>query len=243
MKNLLIYTNAAKEFNEENKTLVKIHIDNSLRLGWNRDDILLYTNFPYEYNGVKAIEVDDSLDLIWDRSSNKIFVIQHLLERKELPDDLYWYHDFDAYENEAIVEDELDIDNFAVTGYGYKDQVNGGSFFFRLSAKPIFDLWCKRTRAVKRTRADEKSMTDMTRDGSLKNYKMLDITYNFGQRCPNLCYKYAQKPIKVLHFHPYYRYYESKEENINIFMYGKNLQKKPMMSKGLIEIFQKHGIK
>lgn len=52
MKNLLIYTNADKEFSEENKTLVKIHIDNSLELGWDRKDILLYTNFPYEYNGV-----------------------------------------------------------------------------------------------------------------------------------------------------------------------------------------------
>jgi len=99
MKNLLIYTNPSKEFSEENKTLVKIHIDNSFDLGWKKEDILLYTNFKYSFNGISAIQVPDNLHLKWDKSSNKILVIDYLLKKRLLNQDLYWYHDFDAYQN------------------------------------------------------------------------------------------------------------------------------------------------
>lgn len=245
MKNLLIYTNSDKKFTGENIALVKIQIDNSLDLGWKPEDILIYTNFPYKYNGVVANQVDNKLDVVWDRTSNKILVIRDLLSKGLLEDDIYFYHDFDAYQNEPITEEELEMDGYdlAVTGYGYKDQINGGSFFFTTNALDIFQLWVERTLAICRTRADEKSLTDMKRDGSLKRYKELNITYNFGQRGPKLCYEDATKPLKVLHFHPYYTYYEAKEENIDIFMYGKNPQKIPMMSDRLIKIFHKHGIK
>lgn len=244
MKNLLIYTNADKEFSEENKTLVKIHIDNSLELGWDRKDILLYTNFPYEYNGVSAQIVPDDLDLAWDRPSNKILVIQYLLKNNMLEKDLYWYHDFDAYQNEPITEEELEMDgfDFAITGYGYKPQANGGSFFFRENTLDIFNLWCERTIAICRTRADEKSLTDMVRDGSLERYKDLNLTYNFGQRAPVLCYDMATKPLNVLHFHPHYKFYPKSHWNIDVFMHGRNDKHIPLMSDRLIRIFKSHGV-
>lgn len=245
MKNLLIYTNPEKEFSEENKTLVKIHIDNSLALGWNRSDILLYTNFPYEHNGVSAQIVDDSLHVSWDKTSNKILVIRYLLRKRLLEKDLYWYHDFDAYQNEVITEEELEMDgyDFGVTGYGYKDQANGGSFFFRENTLDIFDLWCERTLAICRTRADEKSLTDMMRDGTLTRYKELNLTYNFGQRAPQLCPDKATRPLKVLHFHPYYKFYPRSHWNIDVFMHGRNPEHVPLMSDRLIEIFKSYGIK
>lgn len=242
MKNLLIYTNSSKEFSEENKTLVKIHIDNSIQLGWPRQDILLYTNFMFEYNGINAITVPDNLDCTWDRTSNKIFVIEWLLERNML-DDICWYHDFDAYENESVRDLTINKD-MALTGYGYKDQMNGGSFFFKPTSLDIFRLWCKTTMQKVRTRADEKTLTDLTRSGSISKdrYEELNITYNFGQRCPSLCYKYADKPLRVLHFHPHYRYHSAHYWNLDIFMYGKNPQQIPMMSNRLIKLFNKHGI-
>lgn len=240
MKNVLIYTNPAGSFNEENKTLVKIHIDNSLELGWKREDILLFTNFEYQHNDVKAIHVPEYLDCPWDRTSNKIFVIKYLLERGML-EGLCWYHDFDAYQNEAFTEEELGVgEEIGLTGYGYKDQINGGSFFFRETMAPIFEEWCRRTLVTVRTRADEKSMTDMVREGL--PHKLLNIAYNFGQRCPELCYEQAEKPLKVLHFHPHYRYWQAHAWNLPIFMYGKNRHGIPMMSSRLIEVFRRHGI-
>lgn len=241
MKNVLVYTNPAKEFTGENVALVKIHIDNTLALGWAREDILLFTNFPYEYNGVTATVVPDDLDCPWDRTSNKILVIRYLL-RKGLAPGIYWYHDFDAYQNEAFTEEDIALGEhkLGLTGYGYKDQINGGSFFFRETAGFIFDVWCERTLAVNRTRADEKTMTDMVRGGL--PHKLLNITYNFGQRGPELCYQDADKPLRVLHFHPHYRYWQASHWNLPIFMYGKNRHRIPMMSERLIEIFRRHGV-
>lgn len=247
MKNFLCYTNPSGEFSEENKTLVKIHIDNSYDLGWKREDILLFTNFPYSYNGVRSIYVSEKLDLHWDRTSNKIFVIEALLKANLLDKDLYWYHDFDAYQNDRITEEELGLGDYDIglTTYGYKDQINGGSFFFRENTTDFFIHWAKRLQDICRTRADEKTMTDMTRNGELDRfkYKILNITYNFGQRCPHLCYQQADKPLKILHFHPYYQFYPRDKKNIDVFMHGQNRQGFPMMSDRLAKIFREHGIK
>ena len=50
MKQLLIYIGPTDKFDDEHEVLTKIQIDNSLDLGWKKEDILLVTNFPYEYN-------------------------------------------------------------------------------------------------------------------------------------------------------------------------------------------------
>lgn len=243
MKNLLIYTNP-EGFSDEVKVLVKIHIDNSLKLGWKRDDILLYTNFAYEYNGVPTHIVPSDLDLSWDRTSNKIFVIRYLLNNDLLEDDLYWYHDFDAFQNEYIHKDKLGIADasLGVTGYGYKDQLNGGSFFFTLKAKYTFNTWCDRTVQRRRTRADEKTLTDMMRDETLQDYKLLNITYNFGMRHTEMNYAKAMLPLRVLHFHPDYNDAMLPHPTKDCFMYGKNPMGIPLMSKRLIKVFKKHGI-
>lgn len=54
MKNLLIYIHpdrkfVGESFSSETDVLPKIQIENSLKLGWKKEDILLVTNFPYEY--------------------------------------------------------------------------------------------------------------------------------------------------------------------------------------------------
>lgn len=244
MKNVLIYTNPDKEFNEENKTLVKIHIDNSLELGWKRENILLFTNFAYEHNGIRSIPVPDRLHLKWDKTSNKILVIDYLLKNKILTKDLYWYHDFDCYQNNYIGEEELQLDGYdlGITGYGYKPQANGGSFFFRETATDLFDLWVSETIRIKRTRADEKTMTDMVRAKKITRYKWLNITYNFGMRHTEYNYARATKPLKALHFHPDYNDAMLPFPTKDCFMYGKNPMGFPLMSPRLIRLFRKHGI-
>lgn len=246
VKNILVYTSTNREFSEENQTLVKVQIDNSLSLGWLRKDILLYTNFPYEYNGVKATVVDDRLQFRFDKTGNKILVIHDLLKNNALRPGLYWYHDFDAFQNHKITEKELGLDgvDIGLTGYGYKEQVNGGSFFFRETATKLFEEWCNSNHAIVRTRGDEKTMTDMLKDGRMKKfkYKMLNITYNFGMRHTRGNYLRAEKPLKVLHFHPNY------DDNLlpyptkDTFFYGKNPLGIVYVSDRLKEIFKKHGI-
>jgi hypothetical protein len=61
---------------------------------------------------------------------------------------------------------------------------------------------------------------------------------NIGQN-----YEIATKPIKVLHFHPHYRDTKLPASTLNMFMYGKNELKMPLMPERLIKIFHHHGIK
>lgn len=246
MKNVLVYTHRKKEFSEENKTLVKIQIHNSLELGWKPEDILLYTNFEYEYMGIKANIVSDKLDCFWDRTSNKIFVINDLLQKGLLEKDLYWYHDFDAYQNTKLgdMEDILGSCDLGLTNYGYKAQCNGGSFFFRETAGDIFKMWCERTLKVKRTRADEKTMTDMVNENLFSGrHIMLNITFNFGMRHTRGNYNRAILPLRVLHFHPHYNDIHLPYPTKETFMYGKNPMGFPLMSDRLISLFHHYGIK
>ena len=67
MKNLLIFISPAGGFPKEHEELTKMQIDNSLELGWKPEDILLVTNFDYEYRGIKAVDEfvkENNLELI-----------------------------------------------------------------------------------------------------------------------------------------------------------------------------------
>ena len=154
MKNLLIYVNPSKSFldyhwRDENKLLAKIQIDNSLALGWKKEDIILVTNFNYEYRGVKSMVVNDDLFCKVSYTATKIKVILHLFDKDIIGDDLYWFHDFDAFQLEKITEEELCLENavFALTDYG-KTTINEfrdrrwstGSIFFKKDAERIFRM-------------------------------------------------------------------------------------------------------
>jgi hypothetical protein len=200
MKNLLIYISPEKKFNAENEAYIKIQIDNSLHY-WYKEDILLATNFPYEYLGVKSLVVPDSLFSKISRCAIKINVICYLLENK-LIDDIAWFHDTEAWQIAPLnlmLEKELGL-----TDYGWSDKWNGGSMFFKPTALDIFKLW--RDKINKLGLDDERSLMDLTR----RNYKdinsriqRMNITYNIGKRRINENFSRADKPLKVLHFHPY----------------------------------------
>ena len=237
MKNLMVYTRANQKFTEEVETLVKIQVDNSLDLGWKSSDIILVTNFPYEYNGVKSLVIPDT-SCKWDHTINKLPAIVYLLKNNLLPDDVIWYHDFDAYQELSV---EMDV-KLAFTTYGYKPQWNCGSFFFNPSEQDIFDFWWSKIH--KRSRADELILTSLTRSGEINadRYISLDVDYNYNQIIYAIK-KYDKVVPKVLHFHPNYTFHRSTETNLDIFMYGKSWKKKPIMSDRLIKIFHHHGIK
>lgn len=237
MKNLMIYTREDQKFTEEVETLVKIQIDNSLDLGWLRGDIILVTNFSYEYNGVRSLVIPDT-SWKWDHTINKLPAIVYLLKNNMLPDDTIWYHDFDAFQELDI---KMDV-KLAFTTYGYKPQWNCGSFFFKPSEKDVFDFWWSKIH--KRSRADELILTRLTTSGEISadRYKSLGVEYNYNQIIYALG-RYDHIVPKVLHFHPNYTFHRSKESNLDIFMYGKSRKNKPIMSDRLIKIFNNHGIK
>lgn len=78
MKNLLVYINPRRDFDDESSRYAQIQIDNS-RKYWNPEDILLITNFPYEYQGIKSLVVPDSLFCGFDAKASKVNAIIYLL--------------------------------------------------------------------------------------------------------------------------------------------------------------------
>jgi len=250
MKNLLIYVNPRRDFDEENKTLIKLQIDNSLKLGWRIKDILLVTNFPYEYSGVKSFVIGDEYYCELFPQATKIDVIVHLFNIGFIKDnELYWVHDFDAYQQEIITEQELDLDNvdIGLTDYGRNNRWNNGSAFIKKECINLYHLikkimYTEYEDNKGRWKNEEDVLMKLT-DGNVNNInsriKRLNITYNFGIKKMKICYDKAIKPIKILHFHPT-RIYWNRTTAWDIVK-GKNELGFPVINQRLIKLFNKYG--
>jgi hypothetical protein len=239
IKNLLVYISPTKQFEGECPLLAKVQIDNAISLGL-QDDLMLVTNFPYEYNGVKSILVGDENWCECRPRSIKTSIIPKLIDLGILKEgEVYWNHDFDAYQVEPITVEELELDGVDVgfTDYGWKERWCLGSDFIKVSAKDIFE-WMRDL--IYANKEDETALGILTRRNTHNinsRIKKLNITYQVGMRQVDYNYSIATKPIKVLHFHP------SRRGLLDIFMYGKSVVDKPLMTPRLINIFNKHGIK
>lgn len=262
MKNLLIYINPRKDFGEEEKVTVKIQIDNCLDLGWKREDIMLVTNFPYEYNGVRSLVVGDAYYCAFEPLSTKVYALPKLFERGLFKEgEIYWVHDLDAFQNEVITASEVEsvMGEMGLTDRGRTPKWNMGSIFFKSSSRDIFnwirDIVCtykidEESAAWILTGHDNvfedaephlvKGYTENNIPG-IKNIneriKKINISYNFRMWNVRSCYAMAVQPIRVVHFHPL------GEQELDFFMYGKNKINTILMPERLIKIFNQHGIK
>jgi hypothetical protein len=249
MRNLLIHTGPNKKFSEEDEILARIQIDNSLELGWRPEDILLVTDFPYEYNGVRSIVVPDGLYYNFDLNANKVIVTLYLLNQGIIQKgELYWCHDFDAYENHPLDENVLGLTDFDIglTHYTYKPEWQFASLFLKNTSKDIFELLEEtvhlRTHA---SRNNEKNLTWLIKHNKIDSsrYKRLNVTYNFAKRYIETIYPLAIKPLRVLHFRPSDKDALMTHTALEMFMYGKNRLQIPLMTERLIRIFNYHGIR
>jgi hypothetical protein len=262
MKNLYIYINPAKRFtnpdwHDEADVLIKIQIDNSLALGWKREDIILVTNFHYHYNGVTSIEVGDENYVKFSSGTpSKINVLCTMFKQGLIEDEKYFFHDLDAFQLEPITWDELEIERgqIGITTYGYikwsrsmNHRWSTGVIFFDNQTEDIFN-WIKAS-VYKYQANEEVSLLVMTRhnDHDLKSrIKVLNITYNMAtrRRAIDKCYELATKPLKVLHFHPFdTRPTSYGGNNLEVLMYGKNSDNRVFLPDRLINIFKEHNIK
>lgn len=245
MKNLLIWIHPEKRFGDESKILVKVQIDNSLDLGWKKEDILLITNFDYEYNGIKALVIGDEGFCVHSPISTKTTTIVNLFERGLIGEGLYWSHDFDAFQLVEIPETEIELGNadMGACPFARKPKFAGGSLFFKKGARDIFEEIKKVI--VEHQAIDENALTYITeRDTGLKKrVKTMNISYNFLPYNIVSCYKVAIKPLRVAHFHPFGGMRQLKWQNALEIFKGKNRLKMSLLPERLIKIFDEHGVK
>lgn len=225
MKNLLIYISPDHKFNDENKVYVEIQIENSLNY-WKKEDILLVTNFPYEYMGVKSLVVPDNLYSQVSRCAIKINVICYLLEQKKITE-LTWFHDTEAWQLSPL---DLKLEKpIGLTDYGWSKKWNGGSMFFQPDTMDFFKLWKNSIEHYQMD--DERSLMKLTESniGNINSHiQRLNITYNLGRRRVEENLNLADEPIRVAHFHPYRENLLAKfatllPENLYKLMYEKRI--------------------
>jgi len=199
MKNLLIWVSDRKQFSREARVLVKVQIDNALRLG---QDLILVTNFSYGYNGVKAVLTKDENYCAVRPRSNNTSIIPALVEEGIIQDGIYWNHDMDAFQLHPIEDAELELDDYGVglTDYGWRPRLCMGSYFVKASSKDIFE----RARKIIFTDVeDEDAVAELLEFPEIaRRCKMMNITYNLGMRRIPQNVERATKPVKIAHFHP-----------------------------------------
>ena len=237
MKNLLTYLSPAGEFNEEHKQLAKIQIDNSLSLGWKPKDMMMVTNFPYEYNGIKSLVIEnDYCDFL--PPTTKLYAIVRLFKKGLIKKGvMYWYHDFDCYQFNPIKEEELGLEkhDMGLTSYGRSTRLCSASMFFKKEAEDIFTSL--KERVVKYRRDEEVSLMKLINenmDTLGKRAKQMNTTYAFHKFNISTCYPTVDKPIRASHFH-------LTPDKYNFYVRGYNKIKTPFVPERLVKIFHKHG--
>lgn len=238
MKNLLTHISPSKDFcNDEHKMSAKIQIDNSIELGWKREDILLATNFDYEYNGVKSIVIGDESYCSHHWPATKIYTIVHLFKAGLIKPDLYWYHDFDCFQLAPFADIETDMASvdMGLTNYGRMPRLCSASMFFRETAGDIFDRLKEK---IDKSRTNEEDgimrMINNNVETLGKRIEKLNITYAFHKFNLWHCYNRAAKPIKAVHFH-------LTPDKFDFYVRGNNPMNMVLIPERLIEIFKKHG--
>lgn len=249
MKNLLIFISSTGSFDNprpdlENDAhiLIKVQIDNSLKLGWKKEDILLFTNFEYEYGGIRASVLKNVEFFERKPQASKINAIVKLFKDGVIKEgELYWFHDLDAFQLRPIEESEIDqgTADMWLTDYGRNPRWSTGTIFFRKSSEDIFD---RIKEVMYRDNIDEeRALGELTgSDESIqKRVQKINKSYNFN--APNIrsCYKMAIKPLRIVHFHPFVKIGELSSFD---FFKGKNKLNIPLITEGLIKIFNNHEI-
>jgi hypothetical protein len=229
MKLLLIYIGHEKKFSPEHEELTKIQIDNSLDLGWKKKDILLVTNFPYTYKGINSYVIEGDYDALDGNRSSKILAINQLFRKGKIGEDIYWFHDHDAFQLIPMRDPDTTGIDLAYTDQGWDSTWNAGSFFFKKEAMDIF-TWIEGTMAYLRLNEQDSLTYLINGDVNFINrrLKKLNTTYNLGIYHIDDCMKKADQPLIVAHFHPH------KSRHMNLF--------RNIVPERLMKIFNLYGI-
>jgi len=173
---------------------IKAQIDNSLRVGWDPQDIILVANFDYEYKDVRTTIAELNKTCL---TGSKLFATRYLQTMLTTLDTM-WVHDLDCWQTEWFDEPEFDGD-LGVATYS-RPKINGGSQFWKPGGHDMV-----------RHLTDTIVQDDLKKEEPLLNkvyktiYKdrisILDNGFNVGcsgfkERCAR-----ATKPW-VCHFHP-----------------------------------------
>lgn len=208
MKNVIIYNQintknhgASRWSNENLFRYLRAQIDNSIRLGWNVEDIILGTNFEFEYKGVKNHLLTNVCE--WSGFNNFWFGALELVQ-KGIIKDKFWLHDHDSWQI-APMEFPKFTGTIAGIEYGGTREWNCGSIYFNENCLDML-LYIVATLELNKqvdVSSDEVIIGYIRANSPVAN-QMISINsrWNIGLTYANFRLKNAIKPALVLSFKP-----------------------------------------
>jgi hypothetical protein len=208
MKNVIVYnqigtTNhgASRWSNENLFRYLRAQIDNSIRLGWNKNDIILGTNFEFEYNGVKSHLLTNICE--WSGFNNFWYGALELVQ-KEIVTEKFWLHDHDSWQ---IAPMEFPEFNGMIAGveYGGTRQWNCGSIYFNENSLDMLDSIVATLIVNKHAdvSSDEAIIGFLRQQSQLRSeMKSINSRWNVGLTHSEIRLSNAINPVIVLSFKP-----------------------------------------
>lgn len=259
MKNLFIYISPTGSFDNpradlasnDGEACAKVQIDNLLDLGRKPEDILLITNFEYEYRGIRST-VLNNVDFFERKPQvSKINAIIEMFDRGMIQDDeLYWFQDLDAFQLEPVMESEIDVayNEIGCTDFGGakfflgEERWSGGIFVFRKGSKDLFEGM--KDLCYKKSIDEEEALGLMVvhNPSVRERVKRLNNSYNFIGYNLESVYEKSVKPIRVVHFHP-----NTTKKRFNgypglDYFTGNNPMRMNLVTDRVVELIKKHGL-
>ena len=252
---------------EKVQNYVRLQIENSLNLGWDKKDIIPITNFPLEHMGVKAYEAERYCP--WSSFVNKLVVIDEMIEKGVITDNI-WVHDCDCYQLLPFEFPE-ECKDWGYTRHDPRRKKNqGASGFFRKSGYDIIHRISEEIQICKAPREERfipifytnmteskterrklyvennkgnKSSKYITKERGLNNYGIFADRFSFLNYTYNLGIvkyfrtKYKKASKPIIAVH----FHTEQKEPRDCFYLGKNRYNVQIVTDELEELLIKYG--
>jgi len=237
MKNVHIYNIVSEKERYPKDILLnylRAQIDNSLRLGWEERDIIIGTNFDFEYNGVKSIKTADICS--YNIFNNKWYGMRELVKEGVLEDE-FWFHDQDSWQVEKF-EFPFFLGSIGGCKYVFTDEWNTSSIFVNEGSLDVLDSIVNVMEEFKdyKTDSDENFISYIRKRTSINEHlSTLTNEYNVGKTKFESRYNNAILPVYICGFKPHLK------EDCTVFE-GNNDLKVNLIDNDLRKIFIDHNI-
>ena len=236
MKHVLVFNQIDTTYhggmNYENEQLFnyfKAQIDWSIHLGWKKEDIIIGTNFDFEYNGVKNHHLTDVCT--YSGYNNFWYGALELMKSGVLDED-YWLHDQDSWPARKFSFPNFDG---VIGGCEYQENPywNCSTVYFKKTSQFLLEyiVYFMKEYPNVPISSDEEwiNFFRFSPQSEARDYfSSINTRYNCGFTYFDLRYKNAIKPINVYGFKP------DLERDYSVF--------KDYLSDDMVDIFKKHRL-
>ena len=238
MKNVYIYNVVEDNIRYDNELLLnyfRAQVDNSLRFGWKKEDIIIGTNFDFEHNGVKNIKLENICTT--NIFNNKWYGMLELMNNGYIDDD-FWFHDQDSWQVSKVEFPEF-VGEIGGCTYVYTPEWNTCSMFLKQTSVSIVEYIVEFMKMNDNTNfySDENYISLLRGGSPIQDYlTTLNNKFNVGLTHMEKRYQAAEKPVCALGFQPHV------QSSWDVFIEGKNDLDLKLIDNEMIKLFKTYNL-